>query len=430
MLIKLKAGLDLDLGAAPQGPVQDGPSVSQVALVGPDYQDVRFAVTVTEGARVKLGETVFNHRKYPELCFTAPGAGVVKSVNRGARRRLMSVVIALDGDGEVQFPSFSAEALGSLSPDDINKSLLASGLWTSFRTRPYNRIPDPGTCPRAIFVTAMNTSPGAADPVTVITGQSEAFRDGLSIISRLSTERTYLCKTPGSPIPEIDADGLVTAEFQGPHPAGLPGTHMHYLEPVTDRADLWHIGYQDVISIGKLFRTGRLWTERIVALSGPGVERPRLVRTRIGASLQQLLTEESVENCRIVSGDLLSGRQATLMTAYLGRYHQQISLLPEIAAEAAVSHGPNNKGRNITTATHGWPAGMLAVEAFDRVWPMQTPPIPLLRALLMKDTEAAIQLGCLGLAEEDLALCSYVCPAKYDYGAALRETLREIRRGA
>jgi Na+-transporting NADH:ubiquinone oxidoreductase subunit A len=137
-----------------------------------------------------------------------------------------------------------------------------------------------------------------------------------------------------------------------------------------------------------------------------------------------------VENCRIVSGDLLSGRQATLMTAYLGRYHQQISLLPEIAAEAAVSHGPNNKGRNITTATHGWPAGMLAVEAFDRVWPMQTPPIPLLRALLMKDTEAAIQLGCLGLAEEDLALCSYVCPAKYDYGAALRETLREIRRGA
>ncbi len=430
MLIKLTAGLDLDLGEGPRGPVQDRPSVSQVALVGPDYQDVRFSVTVTEGARVKLGETVFTHRKYPELCFTAPGAGVIKSVNRGARRRLMSVVIALDGDEEVQFPSFSAEALGSLSHDDINKSLLASGLWTSFRTRPYNRIPDPGTGPRAIFVTAMDTRPGAPDPVTVITEQSEAFRDGLSIINRLSIERTYLCKVPGSPVPGLDAEGLVIAEFQGPHPAGLPGTHVHYLEPVTDRADLWHIGYQDVVAIGKLFRTGRLWTERVVALSGPVFEQSRLVRTRIGASLREVLTEETVANCRIVSGDLLSGRQATLMTAYLGRYHQQISVLPEITRQAAVSRSSNNKGRAITTATHGRPSGMLVVEAFDRVWPLSTPPIPLLRALLIKDTEAAIQLGCLGLAEEDLALCSYVCPAKYDYGAALRATLHEIQREA
>jgi len=430
MLIKLKAGLDLDLGTVPQGHIHKGLSVSQVALIGPDYQDVRFSVAATEGARVRLGETLFTHRRYPELCFTAPGAGIVKSLNRGARRRLMSLVIALDGDEAVQFPAFSAESLDSLSSENINQSLLASGLWTSFRTRPYNRIPDPGTCPRAVFVTAIDTSPGAPDPATIIAEQSEAFRDGLSIISRFSTERTYLCTAPRSSISGLATDSMVAVEFQGPHPAGLPGTHMHYLEPVTDRTDLWHVGYQDVIAIGKLFRTGRLWTERVIALSGPGIEQPRLVRTQIGASLPEVLAEESIKNCRIVSGDLLSGRQVTPTTAYLGRYHQQISVLPEITGQAATPRGSRMHKRAITTAAHGWPSGMLMVEAFERVWPMQTPAIPLLRALLIKDTETAIKLGCLGLAEDDLALCSYVCPAKHNYGDALRETLHEIQKEA
>ena len=429
MLIKLNAGLDIALGAVPQGPVADAPAVSEVAIVGPDYTDLRFSVTVTEGTRVKLGETLLTHRKYPELRFTSPGSGVVSAIKRGARRRLMSVVIALDGADEVEFPAFSDAALGSLPLGDINESLLASGLWTSFRARPYNRVPNPGTRPRAIFVTAIDTSPGAPDPIAVITAQPDAFSSGLSVISRLSETRTYLCKSPGSPVPEIATDSLVTAEFQGRHPAGLPGTHMHCLEPIPERHDLWHIGYQDVIAIGKLFRTGCLWTERIVAVSGPGLQPSRLLRTRIGASLQQLLRNESTDTHRVVSGDLLSGRQATANTGYLGRYHHQISLLPEVAGQAAVSRDAKDNGQEITTALHGRPSGMLSVEAFERVWPLETPPIPLLRALLIRDAETAIKLGCLGLAEDDLALCSYVCPAKYDYGAALRATLHEIERG-
>ena len=164
MLIKLKAGLDLALGAGPQGAIEIGPSVSQVALVGPDYQDVRFSVAVNEGSRVRLGDTLFAHRKYPELRFTSPGAGVVKSVNRGARRRLMSVVITLDGEDAVEFPDFSTGALSSLTTDAISESLLISGLWTSFRTRPYNRIPDPGTRPRAILSRLWIPAPGPRIP--------------------------------------------------------------------------------------------------------------------------------------------------------------------------------------------------------------------------------------------------------------------------
>ena len=213
MLIKLKAGLDLDLGEAPHGPIQNGPAVSQVALVGPDYTDVRFKVTVTEGTRVKLGDTLLTHRKYPELRFTSPGTGVVRAVQRGARRRLLSVVVALEGAEEVEFPAFSSEALDSLPLDDVNESLLASGLWTSFRTRPYNRIPVPGTRPRAVFVTAIDTCPGAPNPLAVIDEQSEAFRSGLTIINKLGTSRTYLCTAPGSNVPKLAANGLVTAEF-------------------------------------------------------------------------------------------------------------------------------------------------------------------------------------------------------------------------
>ena len=423
MLIKINAGLDLDPGTTARTPVQNGPAVNEVGLVGPDYTDVRFKVTVTEGARVRLGQTLMTHRKHPELRFTSPGAGIVTAVQRGARRRLMSVVIRLDGEGEVEFPAFSADALVSLPFDDVCASLMDSGLWTSFRTRPYNRVPAPGTRPRAIFVTAIDTSPGAADPATIIMEQPAAFRDGLSVVDRLSAESTYLCTPPGSPVSGCAPPGLVTAEFQGRHPAGLPGTHMHYLEPVTEQADLWHVGYQDIIAIGKLFRSGRLSTERFVAVYEPALQRSRLLRTRTGASLPQLLDDDT-DGCRIVSGDLLSGRQATGNTAYLGRYDRQVSVLPEFRN----SRRPDNDAPTVTTALHGSPSGMLAVEAFERVWPFAPPPIPLLRALLIKDTETAVRLGGLGLAEEDLALCSYVCPAKYDYAQALRATLREIQR--
>ena len=427
MLVKIKRGLDLPIAAAAPGPAQQAPAVSSVALVGPDYMDLKPSLAVAEGERVRLGDILFTHRKHPELCFTAPGSGTILAINRGARRRLLSVVIKLEGDDAVHFPAYPSDALDKLASNIIKESLLASGLWTAFRARPYNRIPVPDASPRSIFVTAIDTNPGAANPVAVIAEQAEAFCSGLRVINRLVTDKTYLCKARSADVPSVDMDSLVTVEFQGPHPAGLPGTHMHYLAPVTDQADLWHIGCQDVIAIGKLFRTGRLWTERIVAVGGPGIKNPRLVRTRSGANLDELLNGEQLNNCRVISGSVLSGRQATRQTAHLGRYHQQISVLPEVdypdlAAPRAGQH------RAMTTAIHGWPSGMLTVEAFDRVWPLHIPAIPLLRALLIKDTDTAVALGCLGLDEEDLALCSYVCPAKYDYGSALRATLNEIER--
>ena len=236
-------------------------------------------------------------------------------------------------------------------------------------------------------------------------------------------------------------------EFSGPHPAGLPGTHIHYLDPVAADRSVWHIGYQDVIAIGHLFKTGRLLTERVVSVGGPGAVKPRLLRTRPGASITELLAGEVApqRNCRLISGSVLGGFAAEGPMAFLGRYDNQISVIVEQAerrlfgwfgtawdkysfAVPFAAARSQARLREITTARNGRRAAMIPVAAFERVMPLDILPVPLLRALLVKDTDSAQALGCLELAEEDLALASFVCPAKQDYGAALRLNLEQIEK--
>jgi Na+-transporting NADH:ubiquinone oxidoreductase subunit A len=236
-------------------------------------------------------------------------------------------------------------------------------------------------------------------------------------------------------------------EFSGPHPAGLPGTHIHYLDPVAADQSVWHIAYQDVITIGHLFKTGRLLTERVVSVAGPGAVKPRLLRTRPGASITELLAGEVVpqRNCRVISGSVLGGFAAEGPMAFLGRYDNQVSVIVEQAerrlfgwfgsgsdkysfASPFASARGQGRLREITTARNGRRAAMIPVGAFERVMPLDILPVPLLRALLVKDTDSAQALGCLELAEEDLALTSFVCPSKQDYGAALRINLDQIEK--
>jgi Na+-transporting NADH:ubiquinone oxidoreductase subunit A len=269
----------------------------------------------------------------------------------------------------------------------------------------------------------------------------------MKIIDCLTEAPVYLCTGPGWPGFEPAGTSIRRVEFSGPHPAGLPGTHIHYLDPVAADRSVWHIGYQDVIAIGHLFRTGRLLTERVVSVGGPGAVKPRLLRTRPGASITELLAGEvsAQRNCRLISGSVLGGFAAEGPMAFLGRFDNQISVIavqPErrlfgwfgSGSEQYSFAGPFASGRRqsrlreFTTARNGRRAAMIPVRAFERVLPLDILPVPLLRALLVKDTDAAQALGCLELAEEDLALTSFVCPAKQDYGAALRINLDQIEK--
>ncbi len=447
MLINVKKGLDLPITGAPEQTIEDAPPVSRVALLGDDYLGMKPTMQVAEGDRVKLGQVLFSDKKTPGVNFTAPGAGVVKAINRGAKRALQSVVIELDGDEAETFQSYEAGQLGGLSREQVQENLVASGLWTALRTRPYSKVPALDASPRSLFVTAMDSNPLAADPAVVIKARSEDFVNGLKVLSRLTEGKTFVCKAEGAKIPVPEQSGLEVHEFAGLHPAGLVGTHVHFLDPVNATKSIWHVGYQDVIAAGKLFTTGQLWTERVVALAGPMAKHPRLLRTRLGADTSELIEGELADGpARVLSGSVWNGRRAAGWAQYLRRYHLQISVLQDgeerqllgwirpggrkfsILNVFFTALKRNEERFDFTTSQNGSPRAMVPIGNYEEVMPLDILPTQLLRALLVKDTDTAQALGCLELDEEDLALCSFVCVGKYDYGPVLRDNLIQIER--
>ena len=405
-------------------------------------------MAVQTGDRVKIGQPLFADKNQPGVHITAPAAGVVSAINRGERRVLQSVVIEIDesagDDCALEFARFDDAQLETLDAAQVRDNLQRSGLWTALRTRPFSKIPAVDATAAAIFVTAIDTHPLAADPAPIIDAHAADFRRGLMALSRLAP--LFLCKAPDARLPGQDLPGLKVESFEGPHPAGLPGTHIHFLLPVSATRTVWHIGYQDVIAVGKLFVTGRLWNERIVALGGPVVKNPRLLRTRLGANLLELTAGELRDgDNRVISGSVFGGRTAREAYAFLGRYHLQISCLLE-GREREMMHymrlGANKHSVSksflscllgdrplaLTTSTHGSQRAMLPIGNYEAVMPLDILPTQLLRYLIIGDTEMAQKLGCLELDEEDLALCTYTCSGKYEYGPILRDNLTRIEK--
>jgi Na+-transporting NADH:ubiquinone oxidoreductase subunit A len=447
MPIRIRKGLNIPIAGAPEQRIDDANAVGWVALVAKDYRGLRPQLMVDIGDRVRLGQPLLTDKSNPDVLFTSPGSGEVVAIHRGERRSLQSVVIRLEGDEEETFASHDRAALTTLDPHEAREALLASGLWTSFRTRPFGRVPRADASPHSIFVTAIDTNPLAGDPRIVIGERTQEFSDGVAVVSCLTEGKVYVCQGPGPEIELPKLESVVRVVFEGPHPAGLPGTHIHFLDPVGENKSVWHLSYQDVIAIGSLFTTGRLSTERIVALGGPLVRRPRLLRTRFGASTEDLLKGEIEPiDCRVISGSILGGRRAAGRARYLGPYDLQISVLREdrsrhfldwlslgvdkysaIRAFAA-SLRPRGYRFPLTTSQHGSPRAMIPIGNFEKVMPLDILPAPLLKALIVQDTETARALGCLELDEEDLALCSFVCCSKYEYGSFLRDALDLIEK--
>jgi Na+-transporting NADH:ubiquinone oxidoreductase subunit A len=440
---KIRKGLDIPLAGSPEQRITEGGNVTSVALLGPDTHDLKPRMRVQEGDRVKLGQPVYEDKDNPGVIFTSPGSGVVKAVNRGERRVLQSVVISLEGDDAETFASYAPGELDALDGQAVRDNLLASGLWTALRTRPFSKIPAPDGEARALFVTAMDTNPLAADPNVIIGDDPDAFQLGLRLLAKLVHGPVYVCTSPSADFECPNEEPFRHAVFDGPHPAGLVGTHIHFLEPVSETRVVWHIGYQDVMAVGRLFTTGRLPVERVVALGGPMVKEPRLLRTRLGAYLGDLIRDELQSgNVRVVSGSVLSGHRAAGWAAYLGRYDQQITVLPDgspreflafmrpgfgkFSAARAYTGKLLGKAFNFTTSQNGSPRAMVSIGSFEQVMPLDILPTPLLKALIVRDTDSARMLGCLELDEEDLALCSFVCNGKYEYGPHLRKNLHEI----
>lgn len=436
----------MPISGIPEQQISPCPMPRHVALLGDDYVGMRPTMLVQEGDSVIKGQPLFEDKKNPGVFFTAPASGTVVAIHRGERRVLQSVVIRIEGEGEREFTRHDATALATLTREAVQSQLLESGLWTAFRTRPFSKTPVPGTVPAAIFVTAMDTNPLCADPQPLILAQRQAFDAGLTLLTRLTEGKVHVCQASGGKLGGHPQGQVTFNTFAGPHPAGLVGTHIHFLEAVSLTKQVWHLNYQDVIAIGKLFTTGQLCTERVIALGGPQMRHPRLVRTCLGADINELLVDETLEGeNRHISGSVLSGRHAVGVQAYLGRFHLQVSVVKEgrekelfgwvmpgkekfSITRTTLGHFLRNKLFNFSTDTNGGERAMVPIGNYERVMPLDILPTVLLRDLLAGDTDGAQALGCLELDEEDLALCTYVCPGKYEYGPVLREVLTRIEQ--
>lgn len=446
MQIEIKKGLNLPISGIPEQVIESR-DTSTVALIGFDYVGMKPKMLIEEGQQVRLGQPLFQDKANPEVVFTAPGTGVIEAVTRGYRRVLQSVVIRLSGDDQVTWDAVGENGLESLDGERTRKLLLESGLWTALRTRPFSKTPVPGTEPMAIFVTAIDTSPLAADPAVVLRGREDDFKAGLKALGTLTKGKVHVCTAPEFTPAMPAGEQFQHSQFAGPHPAGLVGTHIHMLNPVGAKRMVWHIGYQDVVEIGHLMLTGQLDPSRVISLGGPKVKHPRLIRTRVGASTRELVKDElEAGSSRVISGSVLSGRRASDWSAYLGRFHTQISVIgdnverkflaftrpgPEkfsVTRTFASSWFGRSKLFAFSTSQEGSPRAMVPIGSYEAVMPLDILPTQLLRAVLVLDTDSAQELGCLELDEEDLALCSYVCPSKYDFGPVLRSNLDLIER--
>ena len=450
---RVSCGLRVPITGEPEQIVERRVVTSRVALIADDYIGLRPTMQVAEGDEVRRGQVLFEDKKTPGVRYTAPGEGRVVAITRGEHRALQSVVIELSaadrvGRGDhVSLTSYSGRHPSALGGDAVRDLLVESGLWTALRARPFSRVADPNVRPRSIFVTAIDTDPLAPDPEVVLRGREADLERGLSALTRITDGPVFLCTSDRFSLPVPEVDRVRHERFAGPHPAGTVGLHMHMLDPAGRNRVVWHLGCQDVLAIGRLFGTGSVDLERVIALAGPAVTQPRLVQVRIGAATDDLVEHEFAPgDVRVVSGSVLSGRTAMgPVHGFLGRYHRQVAVLFEGRRRELLGWaGPGfNKfstigvfvsrllpGRRfaLTTTTNGSPRAIVPIGLYEKVMPFDLQPTFLLKALLMSDVERAEELGCLELDEEDLALCTFVCPGKNDYGPTLRGVLTTIER--
>jgi Na+-transporting NADH:ubiquinone oxidoreductase subunit A len=448
---KIRRGLRLPIPGAPAPSLERARPGGQVALLGADFVGLKPTFHVHVGDRVRRGQVLFTDKASGGVRFTAPAAGRVAAIHRGPRRRFVSLVIALSeaekaGDtasvDNVRLASFTGAPPAELPREAVVELLLESGEWTALRQRPFSRVADPTATPHSIFVTATDTEPLAPPIAAMLTGRESDLERGLHVLAKLTAGPVFVCTDGATQLSVPEGDRFRLERFEGPHPAGTVGLHIHRLDPVDRTRLVWHVGIQDVLSIGALFESGRLHPERIVSLAGPAIARPRLLRTRRGASIDALCEGELREGeVRVLSGSVLAGRRAMgAVDGFLGRYHQQIAAIHEqrereflgwlhpaprtfSAAPSLLSRLLRRSGHVSGSSTGGSPRAIVPIGLYEKVLPMDLEATFLLKAIMMRDAQWAEMLGCLELDEEDLALCSFVCPGKSEFGRHLREIL-------
>ena len=434
-VIKISKGLDLPISGIPNESISDEPISSSVALLSNDFVGMKPTMLVKEGDDVKAGQKIFEDKKNPGVFYTSPAGGKVKNINRGDKRKFISIEIDIAKNEE--FESFN---IGD-SRDEIKQVLIDSGLWNCFRTRPFNRTPSIESQPDALFINCCDTNPLAVDPHIIINHNKNDFDAGLELLIKLLNCDINLS------FQNDDFDksnnNINYFQFKGPHPAGLSSTHISNIYPVNINRTVWTINYQDVISIGYLNRNNIIRVNKIISIGGPSVIEPSLLNVRICGNIDQITAGKINDNSRVISGSVLHGHESEGVMNYLGFYDNQISVLPDEVNDIFMNwlmpgsslHSKLNVFISsfikpekfiFNTSIGGGNRAIVPISSYEEVIPMDILVTQLLKALVVSDIEMAIDLGMLELVPEDLALCSYVCPSKYDYSSILMDNLNKL----
>ncbi len=435
-MIKISKGLDLPISGAPLNIVSDEPKVSSVAVLSNDFVGMKPTMLVKEGDSVKAGQKIFEDKKNIGVFYTSPCGGIVRNINRGDKRKFLSIELDIDDTNE-EFEFFD---IGNTS-NEIKNCLIDSGYWNCFRTRPFNRTPNVNDIPNAVFINCCDSNPLSMDPYNIISLNEADFREGLIVLSQLFKCNMNL--TYQNDNFDISNEDFEYFQFKGPHPSGLSSTHISKIYPVNLNRTVWTINYQDIISIGFLKKNNKIRTSKLISLGGPSVHEPSLLNVRVGGNIDEICAGKLKPNSRIISGSVLHGHESEGVMNYLGFYDSQISAIPDEVNNIFMNwlmpgsslHSKLNvfissfiKPKNFifNTSIGGGDRAIVPISSYEEVIPMDILVTQLLKALVVSDIDMAVDLGMLELVPEDLALCSYVCPSKYDYSSILMDNLNKL----
>jgi Na+-transporting NADH:ubiquinone oxidoreductase subunit A len=440
---KIKNGFDLRLVGRSERELVDAPDPVVVAVQGDDFPGIKPKLTVSEGDAVKTGEPLFYDKRDPDRQFVSPATGTVSRIVLGPRRKLERVEITPGTQDEFfDVPHVPDDKLGSVSREDLVRALKGAGLWSLIRQRPIGKTPDGAKVPVAVFVNGMDTEPLAADPAFAVQGQRDDLQAGIDVLRALTEGTVYLTVRPGSQPAEFQSlQGVEMHAFDGPHPAGLVGTHLHEIRPLHLGETVWYLKAQEAVLLGRWARTGHYPAMRVVALAGDGVQGTRYYRVRHGASIVTLTGGKPIDDSmRVISGTVLSG-DAVGPTGFLGYYAHTVTIIPDgkgdrdlfgwavpktgklTASRAVFPLLGSGKAYRADARLNGGHRPMVNIGQWETITPLDIYPSFLIRAIQANDLEEALKLGLLEVTEEDVALCTVVDPCKTDVGAVVRQGL-------
>ena len=441
--ISIKKGLDISL-------VGDAKQVTTQILAGgvyairpSDFHGITVKLVAKEGSEVKAGDTLFYSKSDDRILFPSPVSGKVTDVIRGERRRVLAIIIA--GNITQEYKDFGVKDVDKMSPEEVKNHLLSSGCWPFVKQRPYDVIANPNQSPKAIFISAYDSAPLAADLDYTLKGKELELQLALTAVGKLSEGKVHVSVGENTNSPFSNLEGIELHKVSGPHPVGNVGTQISRIDPINKGEVIWVVSPQDLLVIGELLLSGKLNVTRTIALTGSKFNKPKYVTAIAGAQINGLV-ENNLENnnTRIISGNVLSGNHIK-EEDFIGYYDNQITAIPEgddyeffgwnkpifnkISTSRALTFSwlTPKKKYDLNTNTNGEHRAFVITGSYEKVFPLDIYPMQLLKACMYKDLDEMEALGAYEVAPEDFALTEFICVSKQPHQKIIREGLDLMR---